>query len=132
MGWSASSTISTKFLSGETPEMIRPLSGEDFFKAAIEFVPMAMPFGNHRRLIDPVGERTRLQIGRISAQPHRAADRVDAQQVAQFVDDRIWRVRLELRAVGVLQTADVCAYSITAHCMPRQMPKYGTFSSRAN
>src|SRR5207253_10636070 len=73
----------------------------------IEFVPMTMPLGNDVRFVNTIGQRTRLEVGWVRAQSHRSADRVDAEEIAQFINDGVWRVRIELRAVGVFQSANI-------------------------
>ena len=77
------------------------------FEGAIEFVAMTMPFGNHRGVVNAMSQEPGCKIRGISAQPHRSADRVDAKKIAQFVDDRMRSVLLELRAVGFCQPANV-------------------------
>ena len=54
-----------------------------------------------------IGQRAGLQIRRIRSQPHCPADRVDTEQIAQFINDGVWRVRIELGAVGVFQSANI-------------------------
>src|SRR5262245_12681984 len=68
---------------------------------------MAMAFGDGRRIVDAFGQRPRRQLAFISSEPHRAAHRFDSEQVAQFEDHRVRRVRVELGRIGVLDAADV-------------------------
>ena len=54
-------------------------------------------------------------------------------QLAQLVDDAIRSGRVAFGGVGLRQTADVAANSITMVRMPRHMPKYGVrLSPRAH
>ena len=64
---------------------------------------MAMALGNRRRLINAACKRARLQFGGIGAQAHGAANGINAEQIAQLVNDGIRRVRIELRAVAIVQ-----------------------------
>src|SRR5437867_787160 len=81
------------------------MDGENLFELAVELISVAMTFGNRRRLINPVRQRARFQLCGVGAQAHGAANRINAQQIAQLVNDGIWRVRIELGAVAVVQTA---------------------------
>src|SRR5207302_2550798 len=96
-------------LAAEEPRMIRQLNdfheilvrrdarndqtvfGKHLLELPIEFVPMTMPLGNDVRFVNTIGQRTRLEVGRVRAQSHRSADRVDAEEVAQFINDGVWR-----------------------------------------
>src|SRR5207253_5884012 len=112
-------------LAAEEPRMIRQLNdfheilvGRDarndqtvfsqhLLELPIEFVSMTMPLGNDIRLVNSIGQRAGLQIRRIRSQPHCPTDRVDTEQIAQFINDGVWRVRIELGAVGVFQSANI-------------------------
>src|SRR5262245_15461817 len=58
-------------------------------------------------MVNAMGTRTRCKVRRVSAEPHRSADRVDTEKIAQFVDHRIGRVLLELGAVRFRKPANV-------------------------
>src|SRR5437870_4241187 len=75
---------------------------QDLLELPIEFISMAMPLRNHIRFVNTVRDRTVFELRWISSQTHRTADGVDAEQIAEFVNHRIRRVRIELGAVGVL------------------------------
>ena len=99
---------------------------------AIELVAVPVPFVDFRRAVGAIRERIRLDPAGPRAQAHGAAHLVHAQQLAQFVNHAMRRLRIEFRAVGVGQARRTLrAYSIVAHCIPRQMPKNGTLCSRA-
>src|SRR5215218_7188531 len=70
--------------------------GQSAFVEAIEFVAMAMPFLDEIRAVDALRERTGRQRTRIAAEPHRAAEIVDAEQIAQLVDHLGGGVRIAL------------------------------------
>ena len=71
-------------------------------------------------------------MARIRAQPHGAAQFVDALQLAQLVNHAMRRGGIEFGGIGVLHAAHVARdiRSPSSAC-PRQMPKYGTLCSRA-
>src|SRR5262245_32693599 len=64
---------------------------------AVELVSMTMAFGNSRRIVRTLRERTRGQVAIVGTQPHRAAEIVHAQEIAKLVDHLGWRIR---RAFG--------------------------------
>src|SRR5258706_11889598 len=60
--------------------------------------------------LDAVGlarDRAFLQAARVLAEPHRAAEGVDADEVAQLVDDLVRRLVVELRRVRADHAADI-------------------------
>ena len=86
------------------------------------------------RLLDPGmavtlrHDRSRHQLGRIGAQPHRAAEialtRDDGHLLGHGRDHRVRCSRGELvGAVRALQPARLRRHSITMHCRPRQSPE---------
>src|SRR6267143_3142093 len=81
--------------------------GQNLLEPPIEFVAMPVALGNHRSVVDAVGERSLLEIGRVGAQTHGPADGVHAKQVAQLINDRVRCIRVELGAVGIPQSADI-------------------------
>ena len=102
------------------------------FVFAIEFVAMAMALADLARAVGLVREAALGQLAGPSAQPHRAAQFVDALQLAQLVRSRGAacpdRTRWSRRRS---RPQTLRANSITSVCMPRQIPKYGTLRSRA-
>ena len=82
-------------------------SHKRFLEVAIEFIAVPMAFADFSRAVGFVCERSRLEFARPSAQPHRAAHFVHAQQLAQFVNHAVRRLWIKFRAVRLLQTRDV-------------------------
>src|ERR1035438_2083107 len=66
-----------------------------------------MTLGDFRLSVRLLRETAGLQFAGPRAQAHRAAQFVDAFQLAQFVDDAMRRAGIELAGVGVFQAADV-------------------------
>ena len=62
---------------------------------------MTVTLGNLRRAIEGVGLRTVTQYARVCAETHRTAEIGDALLLRHQVDDRMLRVRIELRRVGI-------------------------------
>ena len=60
--------------------------GERPFEQAVELVAMPVPLVDDRLAVKLAGERSRLQLARVRSEPHRAAEVVDAEQVAKLVD----------------------------------------------
>ena len=85
-GCSGSSTISTNLPSSERPTISRPFSASALFVQAVELVPMTVPLVDDVGPVELLRQRARLETARVRAQPHGAAEVVDAQQVAQLVD----------------------------------------------
>ena len=99
----------------------------------IDFVTMAMTLGD-LRAVDLCGQRAGLDRAGLRAQAHGAAEiGIDvalfdlAVVILPFVDQghhRLLGLRIEFGAVGARQAGTCRArYSITATCMPRQMPR---------
>src|SRR6185437_8995280 len=63
------------------PEAVR---SQNFFELAIEFEAMPMPFADFSRPVRLLGKRAGLQHAGPRAQPHSAAQFVDAFQLAQL------------------------------------------------
>ena len=74
---------------------------------AVELETMAMALVNQVGAVDLAGERVRRQLAGVAAQAHRAAELVDAKQVAQLVDHFVRRRFIHFGGVGALQAADV-------------------------
>src|SRR5436305_10178286 len=65
----------------------------------VDLVTMAVAFVDLLDSIRLPRDRTFLQRARILAEPHRAAEGVDADQIAQLVDDFVRRLIVELRRI---------------------------------
>src|SRR5262245_45631923 len=72
---------------GRTAGDLQAVLGERRLVQAVEFVPVAMPLVDQPRSIGAFGQRARRQLAGVLAEAHCAAQVVDAEQVAQFVDD---------------------------------------------
>src|SRR5262245_30446745 len=57
--------------------------------------------------VDPMRQRAGRELARIPAEPHRAAEIVDVEQIAQLVNHLVRRVLVDLRRVGALEPAHV-------------------------
>ena len=80
---------------------------------------MAMALVDDLLAVEPEGERVGREPARVAAEPHRAAHVVDAEQVAQLVDDLVRRVLDDFGRVGVRRgPATLRANSTTAHWNP--------------
>ena len=106
-------------------------AGQRHFILAVEFVAMAVALADFRLSVGLVRQESWLQLARPRAQSHGAAEFFDAAQFAQLIDHAMRRRGIELAGVGVARPHTLRANSMHAVCMPRQMPKYGTFFSRA-
>ena len=106
--------------------------GQRLFVLAVELVTVPVPLADFGGAVSAECGGISLDLARPRAQPHRAAHFVHAQQFAQLVNDAVRRLRIELRCCPLRQVAETLrAYSIVAHCMPRQMPKNGILWLRA-
>src|SRR5262245_39532758 len=85
----------------------KTLLGQNLLECAVELIAVPVPFGNRVALITPVGQRPGRQVRGIRAQSHGAANGVHTEQIPQFINDRMWSIRLKLRTVGIAQTANV-------------------------
>src|SRR5262245_20485505 len=81
--------------------------GQAVFVSRVNLVPVAVTFGDGGRIVDAFSQRSRRQLALISSEPHRAAHRLDSEQVAQFEDHRVRRIGVELGRIGVLDAADI-------------------------
>src|SRR5215471_10603762 len=66
-----------------------------------------MAFRDNVRFVDAFCERSWGEFTGISSEAHRAAHRIDSEQVAQFEDHRVRRIGVELSRIGVFNAADV-------------------------
>ena len=83
-----------------------PFSFEYVAIFGIEFVTMAMAFADLLgAVINVAGKRTFLQFARPFAEPHRAAEFFDIDEIAQLEDHRKRRFLVKLGRVGIAQTA---------------------------
>src|SRR5689334_25086267 len=64
-----------------TPDDLQPLVGQRFFKEAIEFVPVAMTFVDDLLSVQLMGAGSGFEFARVRAQPHSAAEVIDAEQI---------------------------------------------------
>ena len=81
--------------------------GERALVEAVELVAMAMALVNQVGAVDAVGERAGRELAGVAAEPHRAAELVDAEQVAQLVDHLGGRLGIALGRIGVGEAGDV-------------------------
>src|ERR1043165_3239164 len=73
----------------------------------VDFVAMAVALLDELGAVRGAGDRAFLERARILAEAHRAAEGVDADAVAQLVDDLVRRLVVELRRVRADLAADV-------------------------
>src|ERR1043165_7293066 len=73
----------------------------------VDLVAVAVALLDEIGAVRGAGDRAFLQRARILAEAHRAAQGVDADEVAQLVDDLVRRLVVELRRVGADHAADV-------------------------
>src|SRR5262245_32122937 len=112
-------------LHGEVPRMTRQLRnldelavgrssrdaqavlGQRALVEAVELVAMTVALVDERRAVYALRQRSWRQLARVRAKPHGAAQVVDAEQIAQLVDDLGRRIRVALGRIGVAETGDV-------------------------
>src|SRR5665213_237907 len=85
---------------------LQPVRREDFLKFPIEFEAMAVAFTDLRRAIGLLRETSGFQHAGPRAQPHGAAQFVDALQFSQLVNHAMRRDRIELGGICLLYTSD--------------------------
>src|SRR5262245_42295379 len=66
-----------------------------------------MPFGDLTHAIDRFSERSREQAAWVCAETHCSAHIFHSQQIAQFENNRVGRVGIELRRIGIFDAADI-------------------------
>src|ERR1035438_4002831 len=93
------------------PRNPQPRGHQRLFVLAVEFVAVSVPFHNLARAVGPAGEAILHQPAGPAAQAHGPAQLIDALQLAQLEDDAVWRARVELRGIRVLQAAHVARRS---------------------
>src|SRR5271156_6885603 len=74
---------------------------QSFFVFAIEFVAVAVAFGNFELAVGFGSEGAGLEFAGPGAEAHGAAHFVHAEEFAEFVDDAIGSGRIEFGAIGV-------------------------------
>ena len=84
-----------------------PFSSKRRLVEAVELEAVAMPLVDERGAVDPLGQRSRRQLAGVAAETHRAAQFVDAEQIAQLVDHLVRRVLVDLGGIGAVEPADV-------------------------
>ena len=82
-------------------------AGEQGFVLAVEFVAVAVAFGDFGAAVGLGGQRAGLEHAGPGAEAHGAAHLFDAGELAEFVDDAVGRGGVELAGVGAVQPADV-------------------------
>src|SRR3954468_13846670 len=86
---------------------LQALVGQRLLVEAVELVAMAMPLVDHVAAVQRVRLGAGAQLARVGAEPHRAAEIVDAEQVAQLVDQVGLRLGRTLGRIGIRQAAHV-------------------------
>ena len=118
-GCDGSSTISTNLPSSDRPTISQPVLGQRLLVEAVELVAMAVPLVDDVLAIELARPRARLQLARVGAEPHRAAEVVDAEQVAQLVDDACAACPGVHSVESASARPHTCrAYSTAAHWKP--------------
>ena len=74
---------------------------------AVELEAMAMALVDQIGAVDLPRQRSGRQLARVAAQPHRAAELVDAEQIAQLVDHLVRRGLVDLGGIGAVEAAHV-------------------------
>ena len=74
---------------------------------AVELEAMAMALGDESRRRTSVRERSGHEVALVAAQAHRAAELVDAEQIAQLVDHAVRRGLVDFGRVGAFEQAHV-------------------------
>ena len=98
-GWPVSSTNSTSRPSGDEPERAQPAALELAAVPRVELVAVAVPLGHDGLLVRLGDDRTRLELGDVRAEPHRAAHVGHVALSLHQVDHRVRRRRVELGRV---------------------------------
>src|SRR5690349_4130307 len=96
-----------KITVGRSTDNFQSVSNQCFFVLPVEFIAMTMPLRDFHFTVSLLGVRARRQDAGISAQAHRAAEVINAPQLAKLVDYAMLRRRIELGAIRIRQTAHV-------------------------
>ena len=83
------------------------MRGKDGLKFTIELKAMPVAFADIRYSVGLARKAVGSEMAIVGAQPHGAAQLVDAFQLAQLVNDAIRRGRVEFGGVGIVQPAYV-------------------------
>src|SRR5262245_51356175 len=86
---------------------LESLVGERLLVQAVELVAVAVATVDHVAAVERVGPGSRLQLTGVRPETHRAAEIVDAEQVAQLVNELGRRVRRAFGRVRVGESDDV-------------------------
>src|SRR5580765_1772175 len=81
---------------GRAARHLHPVLRERRLVETIEFEAMPMPLVDQIAAVDSVRDRSGHEFARVASQSHRAAELVDAEQVAQLVDHLVRRVFVHL------------------------------------
>src|SRR4051812_12406741 len=81
--------------------------GQRLLEQAVELVAVAVPLVDDVAAVQRVRFRSRAQLALVGAEPHRPAEIVHAEQVAQLVNHVGARLGRTLGGIGVRQAADV-------------------------
>src|SRR3954447_14332607 len=81
--------------------------GQRLLIQAVEFVPMTMALVDHVAAVERVRTGARTKLARIRTQAHGATEVVDAQQIAELVNEVDRRIGRALGRIGIGQSADV-------------------------
>ena len=73
-GWSGRSTISGNWPSGDMPEKIRPAVLERIAIVDVDLIAVAVALADHVRAVDRADDAVAVELGRIGAEPHGAAE----------------------------------------------------------
>ncbi len=73
----------------------------------VEFEAMAMPFVDQARAVCTFGHRPRRELAGVFAEPHRPAEFVDPEEIAQLEDDLRRRVRVALGRIGIGKSGNI-------------------------
>jgi hypothetical protein len=92
---------------GRSPGDAQPVLGERALVQTVELVAVAMALVDQRGAVDALRQRARRQLAGVRAEAHRAAEIVDAEQVAELVDHLGRRIGRAFGRIGVLQARHV-------------------------
>src|SRR5208337_697829 len=109
----------------------QPAGHHGLFILAIELVTMPVPLADLGLAIHFIRQRSRLDLARPCAQPHRATQFFDATQLAQLVDHAMRSRRIELTRIGTRQAADVARIFNASRLHSQTDSEVGTCFSRA-
>src|SRR5580765_8439273 len=85
----------------------KSVRNECFFVLTVELVTVTMPLRDFHFPVSLLRIGTGGKHAWVSAEPHRAAEVIDAPQFAQLIDHPMLRGRIKLRAVRICQSTNV-------------------------